>query len=130
MPRALVATRLEGLIATLSTAIVGAPLARAAARLRAHVPHLWGEAIMASIAAGISALKPIEGASAWIGATLKQQPDSWIYRLSDAEIAELDDATRAARRSGLDLADMRRQDFSLPHLGPVLERLRDEVLNG
>jgi hypothetical protein len=85
---------------------------------------------MASSAAGIAPLKPIEGASAWIGATLKQQPDSWIYHLSDAEIAELDDATRATRRSSLDVADIRRQHFPLPHLGPTLERLRDEVLNG
>jgi hypothetical protein len=34
------------------------------------------------------------------------------------------------RRHGLDIADVRRKDFPLPTLGPVLERLRAEVLDG
>ena len=31
---------------------------------------------------------------------------------------------------GLDIADIRRDDFPLPTLGPVLDRLRIEVLDG
>jgi len=85
---------------------------------------------MASSAASIAAAPSIDAPSAWLGATLKQHPESWTYRLSDAEIAELDDATRAARRSGLDLAAIRREHFPLPTLGPTLERLRGEVLDG
>ena len=85
---------------------------------------------MALNGAGIAARKPVEAASAWIGATLKQHPASWTYRLSDAEIAELDDATYAARRSGLDLPAISRRHFPLPTLGPTLERLRGEVLDG
>lgn len=70
----------------------------------------------------------IDGPSAWIGAELAQRPEEWIYRLSPAEIAELEAAT-AARR-GHDLASLRRADFPLPTLGPILDRLRAEVLNG
>lgn len=31
---------------------------------------------------------------------------------------------------GHDIADIRREDFSLPTVGPVLDRLRAEVLDG
>src|SRR6202048_2245058 len=50
--------------------------------------------------------------------------------LSPPEIAEIEAAVRAVRARGLDIADIRRRDFPLPTLGPVLERLRAEVLDG
>ena len=54
----------------------------------------------------------------------------WSYRLSPAEVAEIENATRVVRARGLDLAAIRREDFPLPTLGPVLDRLRAEVLDG
>jgi Taurine catabolism dioxygenase TauD, TfdA family len=76
-------------------------------------------------------LRPlVEGPSAWIGAELTKRPDEWTYRLSGADLAEIETASAQVRARGLDLADVRRADFPLPTLGPVLERLRDEVLNG
>jgi hypothetical protein len=76
-------------------------------------------------------LRPaITGASAWVGAALARQPETWTYRLSPAEIAEITRATADAQARGLDIADIRCADFPLPTLGPVLDRLRDEVLNG
>lgn len=74
--------------------------------------------------------EPIEGPSAWIGAELRGRELEWSYRLSPAEIAEIEAALRAVRARGLDIADIRREDFPLPTLGPVLERLRAEVLDG
>jgi hypothetical protein len=77
------------------------------------------------------ALRPlVVGPSAWIGADLAKRPDEWIYRLSAAEIAEIETASTDVRARGLDIAEIRRADFPLPSLGPVLDRLRDEVLNG
>ncbi|MGC8476430.1 MAG: TauD/TfdA family dioxygenase [Acetobacteraceae bacterium] len=70
----------------------------------------------------------VEGPSAWIGAELARRPEEWIYRLSPAEIAELETATATQR--GRELATLRRADFPLPSLGPILDRLRAEVLNG
>jgi hypothetical protein len=72
----------------------------------------------------------VEGPSAWIGADMKQREDEWSYRLSPAQLDEIDAAVRAVRARGLDLADIRRADFPLPTLGPVLDRLRGEVLDG
>jgi hypothetical protein len=70
----------------------------------------------------------VEGPSAWIGAKLARQPETWTYTLSSAEIAEIE--TAVAKVRGRDLTGLTRADFSLPTLGPVLDRLREEVLNG
>src|SRR5229473_3219968 len=72
----------------------------------------------------------VDGPSAWVGADMKRRAAEWSYRLSPAEIAEIEGALRAVQERGLDIADIRRGDFPLPTLGPVLDRLRTEVLNG
>jgi hypothetical protein len=54
----------------------------------------------------------------------------WTYPLSPREIVEIETAMKAVHARGLDIADIRREDFPLPTLGPVLDRLRAEVLDG
>jgi hypothetical protein len=56
--------------------------------------------------------------------------DSWIYRLSPAEIAEIEDAVAGVEARGLDIKDVGRRDFPLPTLGPALSELRAELLDG
>jgi hypothetical protein len=70
----------------------------------------------------------VEGPSAWFGAELARHPEQWIYTLSPAEIAEIEAAVTTAR--GRDLATLTGADFSLPALGPVLDGMREDVLNG
>src|SRR5271156_3504925 len=70
----------------------------------------------------------VEGPSGWIGAALARHPEEWIYTLSPVEIDEIEAAVANVR--GRDLADLSRADFAFPKLGPVLEQLRGEVLNG
>jgi hypothetical protein len=72
----------------------------------------------------------VEGPSAWIGRDLRAREGEWIYPLSAAEIAEIDSATASARASGLDIAEIGRADFPLPTLGPKLDRMREDILNG
>jgi hypothetical protein len=72
----------------------------------------------------------IKGPSAWIGAEMRQREAEWSYRLSPLEVSEIEAALAAVRKRGLDIADIRREDFPLPMLGPVLDRLRAEVLDG
>src|SRR5262249_48399943 len=74
--------------------------------------------------------RPVTGPSAWVGADLRGREDEWSYRLSPAQVAEVEEATRAVRARGLDIADIRREDFTLPTLGPVLDQLRREVVDG
>jgi hypothetical protein len=73
---------------------------------------------------------PIEGPSAWTAAEMRGREAEWTYRLSPSHIAEIEAALTAVQVRGLDIADISREDFPLPTLGPVLEHLRGEVLNG
>jgi hypothetical protein len=74
--------------------------------------------------------KPIEGPSAWTGAEMRQCPSEWTYTLSPTEQAEIEQATQAVLGRSLELPAITRADFPLPTLGPVLDRLRTEVLEG
>ncbi|HEX3952312.1 MAG TPA: TauD/TfdA family dioxygenase [Stellaceae bacterium] len=76
-------------------------------------------------------LRPlVKGPSAWTGAEMRGREAEWSYCLSPAQIAEIESAVAAVQARGLDIADIGRDDFPLPTLGPVLDRLRGEVLNG
>jgi hypothetical protein len=85
-----------------------------------------------SVAAHVMAppLHPVEGPSAWLAADMRAREADWSYRLSPSEVAEIEAALQSVRARGLDIADIRREDFPLPTLGPVLDRLRGEVLEG
>jgi len=72
----------------------------------------------------------IAGPSAWIGADMKNREAEWTYRLSPRDIAELEGAAAAVRRREVELAAITRDDFPLPTLGPVLDRLRGDVVDG
>ena len=85
---------------------------------------------VATSARSVPSRAPIQGRSAWIGADMRGREAQWTYRLSPPEIAEIEAAVKEVRARGLDLADIRRADFPLPTLGPVLDRLRAEVLDG
>lgn len=75
-----------------------------------------------------STLPPeIRDASAWYGPALARQTD-WITHLCDTEIAEVEQAVRDL--GGVDLAALHPKDVPLPTLGPRLQRMLDEVLNG
>jgi hypothetical protein len=71
----------------------------------------------------------VRDASAWYGPDLASRGD-WIEHLIDAEIAEVESAILEAERSNLDLSAITVEAVSLPTLGPHLQRLLDEVLNG
>src|ERR1019366_5860051 len=72
----------------------------------------------------------VTGPSAWIGPDLAQRPGEWTCHLLATEIDEIEAATATVRRRSMDIATIRPPDFPLPTLGPVLDRLRDDVLNG
>jgi hypothetical protein len=71
----------------------------------------------------------IKDASAWYGPDLAKSSD-WIAPFSEAEVAEVESATRDLAQSSLDLTSITRDDFPLPTLGVHLQHLLDEVLNG
>jgi hypothetical protein len=72
----------------------------------------------------------VEGRSAWIGADLARRSAEWIYSLAPAELAEIERATALIRARGHPLGAIARADFALPQLGPRLDALRREVVEG
>jgi hypothetical protein len=72
----------------------------------------------------------IAGPSAWIGADMCYREDEWTFRLSPSQVDEVERAVQAVRARHVDIADIRPEGFPLPTLGPVLDRLRAEVLEG
>jgi hypothetical protein len=56
--------------------------------------------------------------------------EAWIYRLSAAEIAEIEAAVAGVEARGLDIKDITRDDFPLPTLAPALADVRAELLDG
>jgi hypothetical protein len=81
-----------------------------------------------SVSASVRPL--IEGPSVWFASEMRGREEEWSYRLSPSEVAELEAALKTVQERGIDIADIRRKDFPLPTLGPVLERLRGDVLDG
>jgi Taurine catabolism dioxygenase TauD, TfdA family len=74
----------------------------------------------------------ISDRSAWYGSDLIGHSD-WIERLSETEIAEVENASRKlseSANSSIDLTSITRDDFPLPTLGARLRQLLDDVLNG
>jgi len=65
----------------------------------------------------------------WLGADIENS-ERWVYRLTEDDIAELDQALTGARSRGVGLAELKRDDFPLPGLGPRLEQMLDEIENG
>jgi hypothetical protein len=74
--------------------------------------------------------RPIEGASVWFGKDMRERETEWSYRLSASQVAELEAALASVQALGLEIADIRREHFPLPTLGPVLDGLCAEVLDG
>lgn len=83
-----------------------------------------------TITAAASVRPKITGPSAWVGADMQTREAEWTYRFSASDIAEIEAATRAVRARGRDLAAITRADFPLPTLGPALDRLRHDVVDG
>ena len=73
--------------------------------------------------------EPITDRSAWRKADFENDP-SYVWQLSDDEVEDIDRALQQAREKGRSVADMRESDFNLPHLGPALKTIQDELENG
>ena len=68
----------------------------------------------------------LDSPAAWRGQEMVAQ-DVWEYRLTEAEVAEVDAAVAAIDRP---LIEVDREAFPLPTLGPKLAGLRRELLDG
>ncbi|CAN7768465.1 TauD/TfdA family dioxygenase [Pseudorhodoferax sp. LjRoot39] len=65
----------------------------------------------------------------WFGPEMGRRSD-WIHEFKPSEIAEIDAAVQSTERSGLEILNVKRADFVLPTVGPLLARARQESLHG
>jgi hypothetical protein len=72
---------------------------------------------------------PITGPKAWRGADLVDDP-TWIVPLTEAEIADLEQALARARASGRSLAEVDRDHFPLTVMRARLQAVLDELYDG
>ncbi|RDK06579.1 TauD/TfdA family dioxygenase [Cupriavidus lacunae] len=71
----------------------------------------------------------VTDATAWKGPEL-QNDTSWIYRITDAEGAEIDAALRAVQQAGLSWGAFGKVDFPLPTLAPKLAAIDQQIRDG
>jgi len=71
----------------------------------------------------------LEGASVWYGSLIKSSK-SWICSFSKTEKSELDSAMRSIKAKGIDIINIRKEDFFLPTLSSKFENIKQELLNG
>lgn len=73
--------------------------------------------------------QPVVDPAGWTKEDLARDK-SWLHQLTQAEIADLDRAVAGIGKRGVALTEISRTDFDLSVLGPTLERMRDEVIDG
>jgi TfdA family taurine catabolism dioxygenase TauD len=71
----------------------------------------------------------IQGPSAWYGPALLRQSD-WIHHLSETETIEIETAMNGLASASENLGNISPDNFPLPTLGPRLQSLLGEVLDG
>lgn len=71
-----------------------------------------------------------EGPQAWYGPELQANPSRWLIELSDADIAEIETAAGRTIDRGTPIADVTKDGFPLPTLGPRLAQVAEQLLHG
>lgn len=72
---------------------------------------------------------PVTGPSVWTGSDIAQR-DDWLTRLSPSASAQIVAAVKATEAAGIPLFEIRKEDFPVPDLEPMLAGLRDELEGG
>lgn len=68
--------------------------------------------------------------AAWTNADFADTSDQWLGLLDAMEVAELEAAANGCLNSGLEIAQIEKDNFALPTLAPRLAQLKAELLHG
>ena len=72
----------------------------------------------------------LTGPAAWLGRDMALNEDGWLYRLSAAEIADLEHAARHYLSLNRDLGEISAADFPLSSFASHLQALQTKLLHG
>lgn len=70
--------------------------------------------------------EPLAGPALWHGDEMARS-QRWIFPLADDAIAELEAATETVMRKGIEWRQLRREDFDLPGVSALLDRVAGEL---
>lgn len=73
--------------------------------------------------------RPIEAPWVWTGAELEDSTE-WLRPFGAGELAEIDSALSEVKARGLDVFDVRKEDFPLPDFGRELTKIARELESG
>ena len=71
----------------------------------------------------------VQGPAAWYGPALEASRE-WVRPFSEAELAELHAALLLVKDKRIEIAKIQKEDFPLPVLGPRLDVIRRQLLDG
>ena len=74
-------------------------------------------------------VRPVTDPAGWHAGDL-DNADGWVYRLTAADINEIDDAVRAIETAGIEIAEITETDFALPPLDARLGEIEHEIVHG
>ncbi|KAI4150499.1 MAG: hypothetical protein LQ340_004033 [Diploschistes diacapsis] len=72
----------------------------------------------------------IKGSSVWKKEDYENNPERWVHRFSDEEVAEMSTAADAFIAAGTPLTGIAKDNFPLPDMAGFLSAVRTELLNG
>lgn len=72
----------------------------------------------------------LTGPSAWVGPEMARSPEKWLYRLSNADIADLEQAAQAFLDTDKDVGEISKGAFPLGQFAEHLKELRNTMLDG
>lgn len=67
---------------------------------------------------------------AWRGEDLAAKTERWVVELSADDIVEIEDAAASVWNRGIPIVDISKENFSLPSLGPRIDALAVQLING
>lgn len=71
-----------------------------------------------------------DGPSAWLGKDMQENPQAWLYHLTDDDIKELENATNYFFGTGHDLGQITKETFPLPLFANHIDNLQYKLLHG
>ena len=72
----------------------------------------------------------ISGPAAWLGPEMQTNPDIWLYRLSNADIADLEQAAKHYLSLGRDIGEITKESFPLTLFHSRLGQMKETLLKG
>jgi len=72
----------------------------------------------------------IEGPSAWLGKEMRESPQSWLYTLSPADVANVENAAKYFLSKGLDVGEITAETFPIGEFVEHIKVLNNRLLKG